>query len=213
MFKAIKGQPILSKVVAGIITSLIISFVVWTFPGGWDTVKEWVSVLWHCLGCNVSIPVWLLIVFTLGALVVAALRAGAVGRSLKGQLKGSAAEEINELETENQKLAESNMKLISEKEALNSKLAELQKVEFYEHDLGLKFKRSAETGNEWRLVCQKCGRQAVINYNRDFAIACCAAGCDYLLCLPKGTTPESRTPDIGVKQNVRFLPQDASRME
>lgn len=114
------------------------------------------------------------------------------------QIKGAADEEINRLDAANRQLVsknaaliENNKQLVSDNAILNTKLDDIQKVEFFEHELGLKFKRSRETDNEWRLVCQRCGKQAIVNYSGGHATVHCASGCDYFMFLPHGTTPES----------------------
>jgi hypothetical protein len=68
-YKTIKDHPIWSKVVATLIAALIISFVIWIFPGGWNTFGAWVSGAWGWLGSSLStranISIWVIVLFGL----------------------------------------------------------------------------------------------------------------------------------------------------
>jgi hypothetical protein len=66
------------------------------------------------------------------------------------------------------------------------------KPEHFKHPLGPLFERSKETGNQWRLICARCGNTALLEMRTPSPQAFCGNACGWPgHWLPKGTTEAS----------------------
>jgi hypothetical protein len=108
--------------------------------------------------------------------------------------------EIAALKDENAALVKKDTALIEENLLLKEKLSPLQTVHVFRHKTGIVFKRSIETGNQWRAFCPNCEKPMVdVDLGYENARACCIAPsppCGRCFPLPRGRNLEDLAREI-----------------
>jgi Zn finger protein HypA/HybF involved in hydrogenase expression len=116
---------------------------------------------------------------TANAQAIAALKAD--NAKSEAEILEVAQDEINKLNAANRQLVSENAAVVKKNTSLveaNLTLKEtlhcLQSVVSFRHKIGVVFKRSKETGGEWRAFCPDCGGVvADVDLGRHDARACC----------------------------------------
>jgi len=102
----------------------------------------------------------------------------------------------------NMAFVEENLKLIEENLKLKQTLSLLQIERVFHHKTGIVFKRSRETGNQWRAFCPICGKPMTdVDLGYENARACCVAPsppCGRCFPLPSGRNLEDLASHIPI---------------